>query len=439
MKRSLALVASAAVIALAACDRAALDVAPRRFMQGGVWWPHAAGYWLHQYAERDEVERLMDGAGFACRDEPAAEGARLVCERGFRWPLGVVARRNVVEVAFRKNGVVAAAQATCAYALFDVEALSGTCDPFAAPGAVYPDTETFAAAVEAMLAPARRHELADARRLARAAPLPLPDAQEASDRLARWRFECDPLQHRSTTSFTGNRGDVVEMRCRQWSLRTGQGEPQRQDVVVRYDTADLAVLGVEARLDGASRPLSKALDTQRKPAGPVAAPGGRPPLPESLALTTLRGDRIDMPMSAVGTGSRDQTREGFVALTPDSQRALVAAYLDKQAREWQARGERLDRLSYLVVSPLEWYGPRALPHLDALMSDDRPLVGARSSTTSASTRRCARTRRAIRLASCRRCAHASTRGAARCRAASSCSIACWPGTFVRSRRATRGR
>lgn len=80
-----------------------------------------------------------------------------------------------------------------------------------------------------------------------------------------------------------------------------------------------------------------------------------------------------MPLSAVGTGSRQATREGFVKLTPESQRVLVQAYIEKRARQWSGK---VERLAHANLPAMEWYGPDAIPHIEALMSDDRPEVGA---------------------------------------------------------------
>ena len=93
----------------------------------------------------------------------------------------------------------------------------------------------------------------------------------------------------------------------------------------------------------------------------------------ALPLETVTGERIAMPHAAIGTGSGQQTREGFLTLTPESQRALVQAYLDKQAKEW---GRPPEKLSQAYLGKLAWYGPDALPHVDALATDERPELGA---------------------------------------------------------------
>jgi hypothetical protein len=82
----------------------------------------------------------------------------------------------------------------------------------------------------------------------------------------------------------------------------------------------------------------------------------------------VKWERFEMPRSAIGTGSRQATRDGFAVLTPESQRMLVQAYLDKQARDFG------DKIPYL--GSFEWYGPDAVPYLDALVSDERPELGA---------------------------------------------------------------
>jgi hypothetical protein len=337
---------------------------PRHYLQGGAWLPAATGWWLHQYATSDDVERLMTETGFACTDSGGGQWRDMRCERGFR--VGkLVARTDTVDLTFRRNGAVASASSTCQYTWLDGAAWHGTCTPFSAPGAVYPDLDAFRAMVETMLRPARIGTPISMVRVQPGAAAPLPDAQETVDRLARWLFECDPPAQRYTPGFRGREGEVREATCRQWSLRTASRAAQRQEVVLRYDTADLAVLGVAVRLDDASVTLPA---FERPRDLPVAKSG-----PAGLVLETTAGERFEMPWAAVGTGSRDATRAGFVTLTAESQRRLVQAYLDKQAGSWP---RPLEQLSHASFGALEWYGPEALPHVEALLGDERPEVGA---------------------------------------------------------------
>ena len=363
MNRWFALAALA--MSLASCGRTPDDPPPRSFMRGGVWFPAATGYWFHQYAERDEIERLMQDLAFTCDEATEAGETRLRCERGFRLPGGVFSRTDRMQIGFRRSGAVASAESDCRYAFFDAPPLSGTCAPFAARGAVYPNIGIFAAITEAMLRPSSPHQPISMFVLARGGLAAMEDANALVDRLARWRFDCETPIHRYTSGFRGNEGEILELRCRQWSLRTPINEPQSQEVVVRYDSVDLAVLGVTARLDGVATPLSPLLNTLHD----ATARGAR----LSITLETVSGERFEMPLSAVGTGSRQATREGFVALTPESQRLLIQTYLDKQYRQW---GGKIERLSYVSLGALEWYGPDILPHLDALVSDEHPDLGA---------------------------------------------------------------
>jgi hypothetical protein len=370
----------AAALGLAACERVA-DIGapdvppPRSFMRGGVWFPAASGYWFHQYTEIDELTTLMSDLDFACATVTPADGnagtGRLRCERSFRLPLGVLSRTDIAEFSFRRNGAVESAEAGCRYALFDSQKMSGRCQTFAAPGAVYPGVESFARVVETMLRPAAIHQAVSMYRLPTAPRAPLRDVDEAVDLLTRWRFDCDAPRQGYSTGFRGRIGAVTELVCRQYSLRTPGRASQSQHVVVRYDTVDLAVLGVEVRLDDATATLSPAFHTRM---GGSARPGGSgvaalPP----LLLETRSGEKFEVPISAVGTGSRQATRDGFESLTPASQRELLQAYLDKLALQWGAAPERL---SYLNPAALEWYGPEALPHLTELLSDERPVLGA---------------------------------------------------------------
>ncbi len=88
--------------------------------------------------------------------------------------------------------------------------------------------------------------------------------------------------------------------------------PQSQQVIVRYDTANLAVLDVTARLDDAVVALPREFHTPRAADATASA--------ATLALETVAGERFEIPLNSVGTGSRQQTREAFATLTPDSQR-----------------------------------------------------------------------------------------------------------------------
>lgn len=371
MSRSLVLVAL--TIALASCGRTPGDPPPRSFLRGGVWFPAATGYWFHQYAERDEIERLMQDLAFTCNEATKADETRLRCERGFRMPGGVLSRTDYVQFGFRRSGAVASAESDCRYAFFDAPSLSGTCAPFAASGAVYPNVATFAAMAEAMLRPLPPHQPISMFVLTRGGLAAMEDANALVDRLARWRFECETPIHRYTSGFRGNAGEILDLHCRQWSLHTPTSKPQSQEVVVRYDSVDLAVLGVTARLDGVAAPLSPLLNTPRDASARGTETYSARGVPTSITLETVSGERFEMPLSAVGTGSRQATREGFVALTPESQRLLIQTYLGKQYRQW---GGKIDRLSHASLGALEWYGPDALPHLDALVSDERPELGA---------------------------------------------------------------
>lgn len=362
MRLPLAVAALAAV--LAACERPPADPPPRHFMDGGVWFPAAAGYWVHQYATSDDIERLMTDLNFRCVEFPAPPGGGMRCERGFRLPW-LLRRTDHAEFEFRSNGAVALARLGCSFAFFEAHAFSGSCAPYAPRGAVYPDAKAFAAMTLAMLRPTRVGEAISTYRMPATANGPLADAEEAVDRLRRWRFACDPPLRRYTATFRGNVGEIRELTCQQWSLHAAGVTPQSQQVIVRYDTANLAVLGVTARLDDATAVLPPTLHTPRAAASPAAA--------ATLALETVTGERFEIPLSSVGTGSRKQTREAFATLTPDSQRALVRAYLERREREW---GVRLEKLSQAYLGSLEWYGPDALEHVDALVSDERPNLGA---------------------------------------------------------------
>jgi len=370
----------AAALGLAACERVADIVAPdvpppRSFMRGGAWFPAATGYWFHQYTEIEELTALLSGLDFACAtviptDGKAGTGG-LRCERSFKLPLGVLSRTDIAEFSFRRNGAIVSAESSCQYSLFDSRKLSGTCRSFAAPGAVYPGVESFARVVDAMLRPAASHQPLSVHRLPTVPPAPLRDADEAVELLTRWRFECDAPKQRYSVGFRGKIGEVTESRCRQYSLRTPGRAPQSQHVVVRYDTVDLAVLGIEVRLGDATATLPQVFHTRRDGSARAGGDGvlALPP----LLLETRSGEKFEVPIGAVGTGSRQATRDGFESLTPASQRELLKTYLDKLALQWGAAPERL---SYLNPAALEWYGPEALPHLAELLSDERPVLGA---------------------------------------------------------------
>ncbi len=357
-------VVAALAAVLAACGRPPADPPPRHFMDGGVWFPAAAGYWVHQYETSDDIERLMADLGFACVGLPAPRAGGLRCERGFRLPW-LLRRTDHAEFEFRSNGAVALARLGCSFAFFEAHAFSGNCAPYTPRGAVYPNAEAFAAMAAAMLRPTRIGEDISAYRMPATANGPLADAEEAVDRLRRWRFACDPPLHRYKATFRGNVGEIRELTCQQWSLHAAGVTPQSQQVIVRYDTANLAVHGVTARLDDAVVALPHEFHTPGAAAATAAA--------ATLALETVAGERFEIPLSSVGTGSRQQTREAFATLTPDSQRALVRAYLERREREW---GGRLEKLSQAYLGSLEWYGPGALAYVDALASDDRPELGA---------------------------------------------------------------
>ena len=216
-----------------------------------------------------------------------------------------------------------------------------------------------------MLRPAGRHRAIDVNRLETTPVAPLKDADEAVDRLTRWRFACETPKLRYRVEFRGKVGEVDQLRCEQFSLRPPEGPPQSQQVLVHYDSVDGAVLGVEARLDDASVMLPEAINTRSADRAAAAQP--------RLQLETLSGQRFEVLVREVGTGGRQATRDGFVSLTPASQRDLLQAYLDKLELQWSTPPERL---SHLNATSLEWYGPQALPHLDEMLSDERPVVGA---------------------------------------------------------------
>ena len=141
MSRSLVLVAL--TIALASCGRTPGDPPPRSFLRGGVWFSAATGYWFHQYAERDEIERLMQDLAFTCNEATKADETRLRCERGFRMPGGVLSRTDYVQFGFRRSGAVASAESDCRYAFFDAPSLSGTCAPFRGQWCGLPECRNF--------------------------------------------------------------------------------------------------------------------------------------------------------------------------------------------------------------------------------------------------------------------------------------------------------
>lgn len=366
------------VLALAAglqgCERPADSTAPdlqppRSFMKGGAWLPEATGYWFHQYVEQDELVAFMTDVGFACAAELAADktpgAAHLVCERSFRYVGGLLSRSDTARLRLRGNGTIESAEAGCSYTLFDSPKMSGRCKRFVALGAVYPDVAGFARIVDAMLRPASVHRAIDVNRLEVAPPAPLQSAEEAVDRLTRWRFDCGVPRQHYRIEFRGTVGATEKLQCQQFSLRPPGARPQSQQVIVHYDSADLAVLRIEVRLDDESVILPGVFNTRSAD----RAGAGQP----RLQLETRSGQRLEVLMSDVGAGSRQATREGFESLTPASQRDLLAAYLDKQEKQWSSASTRL---SHLNAASLEWYGPQALPLLAAMMSDERPLVGA---------------------------------------------------------------
>ncbi len=63
----------------------------------------------------------------------------------------------------------------------------------------------------AMLRPTRIEEAISTYRMPATANGPLPDAEEAVDRLRRWRFACDPPLHRYKATFRGNVGEIREL------------------------------------------------------------------------------------------------------------------------------------------------------------------------------------------------------------------------------------
>ncbi len=337
----------AAALGLTACERVADILAtgappPRSFMRGGVWFPAATGYWFHQYVEIEELTALLSELRFTCvalaSADASAGAGRLRCERSFRSLGGILSRTDSAELGFRRNGAVEFAESGCRYAFFDSPRMSGTCRRFAAPGAVYPNAQSYARVVDAMLRPAASHRPISVVSLPSAPPAPLRDADEAVELLTRWRFECDVPNQRYSIGFRGKFGEVTELRCRQYSLRTPGRLPQSQHVVVRYDSVDLAVLGVEVRLDDAPAPLPQAINTRA--GGSARAAGSGVAAMPPLLLETRSGEKFEMPSSAVGTGSRQATRDGFESLTPASQVELLKAYLDELALQWGDAPER---------------------------------------------------------------------------------------------------
>jgi len=365
--RRAALLLVAATLA-AACSRVPPDAPPRYFMHGGMLFPAATGYWLHQYAGPEELDGFLASTGFECKEAAGEEGKRLRCERGFRSAGGVLARTDTIDIGFNRTGAMVSARSGCRFTFFESPGLSGMCASYAARGAVYPTVESWAAMAEAMLRATPLHQPVSIYRLAPGAPASLPDMSAALERLGRWQFQCEVPKQQYSVGFRGKAGQVLELACTQSSLRGEANVPQVQQVVFRYDTIDLAVLQVGVRLDDAAMVLSPAFNTLRDANARATERDRAPGAPTSLTLETTAGERFEMPRSAIGTGSRQATRDGFAALTPDSQRALVQAYLDKQARDAG------DKIPYL--GSLEWYGPDALPYLDALVSDERPELGA---------------------------------------------------------------
>jgi hypothetical protein len=362
------------VAGLSGCERpddsTAIDPQPpRNFMKGGAWFPEAIGYWFHQYAERDELVALMDEAGFTCAPASApASGPgieHLRCERSFTYVGGLLSRSDSARFSFRGNGTVEFAEAGCQYTLFDSPTLSGKCKRFVASGAVYPSAEIFAQVVYGMLRPASAHRSIDVNRFEPAPPAPLTDADDAVERLTRWRFDCEFPKQRYRMGFRGKIAQVDTLRCQQYSLRTLGNRPQSQQVLVYYDSVDLAVLAIEVRLDDSSAMLPQAISTRAADRASASQP--------RLLLQTRSGDRFEVLISDVGSGSRLATREGFESLTPASQLDLLKAYLYKMELQW---GAAPARLSHLNAPALEWYGPQALPQLAGLLSDDRPVQGA---------------------------------------------------------------
>jgi hypothetical protein len=359
---------------LSACVRAGDATAieplpPRSYIEGGAWFPESAGYWLHQYAERDELVESMGGAGFSCLPVPGTGNRtgheHLRCERSFRFAGGLLSRWDSLEFTVRGNGSPESAEAGCRFALFDSPKLSGRCKRFVAAGAVYPDVETFARVVHAMLRRTGAAQRVDINRFEPTPPAPLRDADDAVERLTRWRFDCEFPKQRYRSDFRGKRHEVGELLCQHYSLRRPGKPPQSQQVFVYYDRVDLAVLGVQVRLGERTAMLPQEIATRAIDRADAAQP--------RLRLHALSGESFEVLLAEVGTGSHQATREGLESLTPASQRDLLQAYLDGLERQW---GTAPARLSHLNPAALEWYGPQARPHLQALLADDRPVLGA---------------------------------------------------------------
>jgi len=82
--RRAALLLVAATLA-AACSRVPSDAPPRYFMHGGMLFPAATGYWLHQYAGPEELDGFLASTGFECKEAAGEEGKRLLRESGLNF------------------------------------------------------------------------------------------------------------------------------------------------------------------------------------------------------------------------------------------------------------------------------------------------------------------------------------------------------------------
>ena len=122
------------------------------------------------------------------------------------------------------------------------------------------------------------------------------------------------------------------------------GKPQSQEVVVRYDSVDLAVLGVTARLDGVAVPLSPLLNTPRDASARGTETYGARGVPTSITLETVSGERFEMPLSSrrhwFATGDARGLRSAHAGIAaaadPDIPRQAVSG-------QW---GGKIDRLSH---------------------------------------------------------------------------------------------
>ncbi len=343
----------------------------RNFMGGGMFFPEAMGYWFHQYVEQEQVTDFLRDQGFVCESAGNPDGKigpdTFLCQRIHRYLWGATTRTDTAKVAFRGNGSIELAEAGCQYMFFDQPEWYGSCKRFIALGAVFPDVDTFARVVTTTMLPAKAMGGAVGVNIGRNVPLePLQDANDVVERLTRWHFNCPFPKQQYRTSFRGNVGTTEMLVCEQFSLRPLGERPQRQQVVVHYESMDLAILSMEVRLDDASVALPAALHVAKARMATAALP--------RIQLENKSGERFEILVKDVGVGSRTATLEGFEALTPDSRREILKAYLRKMDAQWERQPPT--HLSYLNPTALEWYGPEAIPVLHEMLSDEVPTVGA---------------------------------------------------------------